>query len=791
MAKLNLGRVGLVPAGSYDSAKTYAKLDVVYYPATGSSYVSLADNNSAAPGDATKWQALADVSNEVAAANAATTRANTAAEAAEAVSGEVADIKEQLGEVHTVKPISEFTYIEKGYINAQGAFVPGGGYKLHVFTADRPGSLYLTDIGSNAVVLARCTEAVYEAGAWTSGTVVDRRTSTAGNLPTEEAPMAFSAGDTIALSFNKATGPAVNISGTYVNAARVAAIEGDIEALKSSRYAWGTRAKTDCTYIGQCFFNTTGGITQNVSYRAWVFEAEADGKIYVEPKGIDTIHVARYSTATYAEGSFTGTLIERVTDPIDEEGAVSFKAGEIIGVDFSKNNLNKTIHVYGEYLTAERVRDIEDTLADMGAGKKSRSYIHLAESYPVYAGDTLEIFYKGIFALFNPYKYAVRITCAVGHAYEKKYLFEPTAAQAGSRYPITVALYDDDGRQIEAAESEIVVVEPQNPAAKKNILVIGDSMSAGGQWVTEVKSMMDDMGLTNYDFIGQFGSVAGAKYQAIGGYNYTRYNNEYLTQNWAWVTAEHDKTDADIGSVYRDGNNEAWRIVRVEANQLKLRANAGVAQSPIPASGTLTYLQSGGTGSHKTDVTYTAATAQASGNPLWNEDAGKVDIKWYVETICGASGIDYAVIFLGWNDEYKDLDHEAWFKERVNTMVSNIRTDYPECVILLVGVQMPSANGMGKSYGPSPSYSAWIEWVLLGHRKWLREIAEEIGNAYFVDMSAQFDTEHGYNTIDVPVNKRSSATEAYQSDPVHPAESGYLQFGDAIFRKLLEIAAEE
>ena len=99
MAKLNLGRVGLVPQGTYDSTKTYAKLDVVFYPATGSSYVSLIDNNSAAPSDATKWQSLADVSNEVAAANAATARANAAAEAAEAVSGEVADLNNAVAQL--------------------------------------------------------------------------------------------------------------------------------------------------------------------------------------------------------------------------------------------------------------------------------------------------------------------------------------------------------------------------------------------------------------------------------------------------------------------------------------------------------------------------------------------------------------------------------------------------------------------------------------------------------------------------------------------------------------------
>jgi len=117
MAKLNLGRVGLVPKGTYDNTKTYAKMDVVFYPATGSSYVSLADDNSAAPSDATRWQSLADVSNEVAAANAATARANTAAEAAEGVSGEVADLKSAIDKMTGLYPIDMTT---GGYV-AQSA----------------------------------------------------------------------------------------------------------------------------------------------------------------------------------------------------------------------------------------------------------------------------------------------------------------------------------------------------------------------------------------------------------------------------------------------------------------------------------------------------------------------------------------------------------------------------------------------------------------------------------------------------------------------------------------------
>lgn len=98
MTKVNLGRVGLYPKGTYNSEVTYEKMDVVFYPTTGSSYVSIADNNSAVPTDTTKWQPVADVSNEVAAADAAAIRANAAAEAAEELSDDVADLKTVLSQ---------------------------------------------------------------------------------------------------------------------------------------------------------------------------------------------------------------------------------------------------------------------------------------------------------------------------------------------------------------------------------------------------------------------------------------------------------------------------------------------------------------------------------------------------------------------------------------------------------------------------------------------------------------------------------------------------------------------
>ncbi len=706
---------------------------------------------------------------------------------------EVAYIKSKLGPYFEEKPLSEFVKLSNGYIGQNGIHVSSNTYLLYVFTANEPGEIYVTNSTSGAaMVLAKCTNAIYDENSWTSATVIDRRTTGNNDIPTEDTPMVFAKDDTIAFSFIKSSSANVYISGLYVNEDKIREMSDDISEIKEDRFGWGTISQSDCQYIGKGYFNISGVFVPNVSYRAWFFKPMSKGKIYIDPAGIDTIHISRFSDEiTYDEENdkWSGPIIARYTDTAEPESPVivEFNYGEYIAFDYSKNNLKKTVHLYSEHLTAEKMIEMEESIAELSAYKKTKQFIHLADSYPIYNGDILEIYYKGILDIVNPYEYAVSIECNVGHSYSKRFIFEPDSTNVGNEYPFTVSLYTNDGNLIESADSKIVVLNPVNPSTKKNILTIGDSMTAGGQWVSLVKSMMTTMGLTNFDFIGQFGSTEGAKYQAIGGYNYTRYNNEYSTIRWAWINCTHDKTSDDIRSIYTDSNGTHWRIMTIEPNRIKIHSEDGSGSLELPASGTLTYQQSG---THTSPITYTTTSTQASGNPLWNESEGKVDIRWYVENVCGASDIDYSIIFLGWNDEYKDADHESWFKERVNTMITNIRTDYPNCTIFLVGVQLPSADGMGKYYGTSPSYISWVDWVFQCHHKWLKEIADSVGNAYFVDISAQFDTEHNYTTEERTVNKRSSITESYQIDPVHPAESGYLQFGDAIYRKFLQVAAK-
>ena len=75
----NLGKVVITPKGSWSGSVTYEKLDLVTN-ATGSSYISLTDNNiNHALSDTNWWQVVANVDNAVQNANTAATNANTKA----------------------------------------------------------------------------------------------------------------------------------------------------------------------------------------------------------------------------------------------------------------------------------------------------------------------------------------------------------------------------------------------------------------------------------------------------------------------------------------------------------------------------------------------------------------------------------------------------------------------------------------------------------------------------------------------------------------------------------------
>ena len=68
--------------------------------------------------------------------------------------------------------------------------------------------------------------------------------------------------------------------------------------------------------------------------------------------------------------------------------------------------------------------------------------------------------------------------------------------------------------------------------------------------------------------------------------------------------------------------------------------------------------------------------------------------------------------------------------------------------------------------------------------KWYSELAETITNVRYVNLAGQFDSEHGYPTMEIAVNIRSTETEELQTNGIHPSTSGKYQIADAVYREL-------
>jgi lysophospholipase L1-like esterase len=409
--------------------------------------------------------------------------------------------------------------------------------------------------------------------------------------------------------------------------------------------------------------------------------------------------------------------------------------------------------------------------------------LSLPAKYELVVGDTFELFYKGLLYANNPYLYNIKVSCSKGSAYSKRYIYTPVVGDIGT-HSMVFSVFDDNDVLLDTKTVSLIVKNKAvSPATVKNILNVGDSLTAGGVWVSEAYRRLIGVGgtpaadaLTNINFIGSVVGTGGAKFVGYGGWTYTNYNTNSLPPNY-WVTATSGmKTNvASQQSVWVDSNSKQWQLETIDVpnSKLKFKQYPAGSNNVIPTSGTLTYVSGGG---DTANIVYTTATIEAI-NPFWI--GGKVDFGAYASSI-GASSIDHVNVLLGWNSTG---DSETKLKSDVRTFINNVRTSYPLCKITLLGLQVPSIDGFGTSYGASWNYMEKLK-VVFNFNKWNAEVATEFANVDFINVAGQFDTENNMPTATRAVNVRNVKTEVYGTNGVHPSNEGYLQIADAVYRNL-------
>ena len=147
--------------------------------------------------------------------------------------------------------------------------------------------------------------------------------------------------------------------------------------------------------------------------------------------------------------------------------------------------------------------------------------VHLAKEYYLVVGDTFQLFYRSIIQAVNPYGYYIKLTGTVGHQYNRYYEFTPTST--GS-YDLKVEVCDNNG-VVYGSGSTTLKVSAKTPAstATKNILCIGDSLTAGGYWTKQGYTKYTNAG-GKINLLGTI-TTSGVKHEGISGWQWSTFIN--------------------------------------------------------------------------------------------------------------------------------------------------------------------------------------------------------------------------------------------------------------------------
>ena len=130
----------------------------------------------------------------------------------------------------------------------------------------------------------------------------------------------------------------------------------------------------------------------------------------------------------------------------------------------------------------------------------------LADKYDLVVGDTFQLYYRGIIEAPNPFVYDILATCVKGKGFPRYYEFTP---EEEGEYELTITVFDAKKNVLGKATTKLVAIEPKENTRPLNILCMGSSSTAGGQWPGEANRRLTGedgepagLGFKNINFVG-------------------------------------------------------------------------------------------------------------------------------------------------------------------------------------------------------------------------------------------------------------------------------------------------
>lgn len=407
-------------------------------------------------------------------------------------------------------------------------------------------------------------------------------------------------------------------------------------------------------------------------------------------------------------------------------------------------------------------------------------------------GDTMQIFKRSLFKGINPNEYDIKAKCTQGRDFPRYWEIAPTSA---GTIQLQFDVLNYKRQSIAEAKAEVTIkAAPTSPSSMKRIAVFGDSLTQAGTWVAEAArrllssdaataTMPAGKHLSNLRFIGAMGT-GNARYYGVGGWSWKSYTIQGSPAFRFQVTG----VSSIVKGAKYTNNGHTYEVVENNTTNGSgniLCTTSAVTNTPT-ASGTLT--RSSGTGD--ATITFTSAAADAA-NPLWDSQTQAISFQKYLSNI-GESSVDCVVFLLGWNDMGADKTDFSEVQGYMETLIGALHTQFPNAIVKIMGLQLPSLNGgLADNYGSNGGYADKYGVIrsVFNYNEFLQSFCEsEDYNSYvsYVDVASQFDSENNMPENSVQVNTRNAKTEERGTNGVHPANAGYYQIADVIYRDIVK-----
>ena len=420
--------------------------------------------------------------------------------------------------------------------------------------------------------------------------------------------------------------------------------------------------------------------------------------------------------------------------------------------------------------------------------------VFLPKSYDLVVGDTFQLYYRGIIVASNPYCYSIVATCEKGKNFPR--YFEYTPKEVGS-HKLNISVYDANLNLLGSADTILNVVAP-TPAKKIiNVLCLGASTTAGGEWINEVNRRITakdgepkGLGFDGVNFVGNCkkGDVC---FEAFGGWEWRNFTSS--NEGAVWVEAPNTKTVEDQHSVWKDENGALWQLETLQVDYLKFNRYQ-YHDAPKLVSGTLYHVKNA---VNQEPIKYYSSFSEKV-SPFYDYQSKKLDFRKYLDKL-GVNKLDIVYIYLGGNGlmrtEAQTFSRAEFCKivvKEAKVLVDLILQDCPNVKIKLMSGAFPSLKGgLGSNYGSEEPFNNRLDlinyYTELGkaYESWCEEEKYK-GNLEYINLSGQFDSEYNFPHIEKPVNVRSEKTEWFDVNGVHPAPCGYMQIADAVYRNLVK-----